>query len=183
MSPTDAKLVERVREAELPMDVVPFNHEYDSVGVPPSASVAVARQSNVDVAPIPVDGVIVTADRTGAVLSMVTRCCAVAVPPCTSDAVARQITSSPGLTNVGVNVNEEPIPIPVPAAETQTYDSDGVPPSASVAVAEHVSVVDVVTPVGGVMFTVTTVGSVFEMVTLVDASSNKPLGSVTRASQ
>ena len=50
----------------------------------------------------------------------------------------------------------------------------GVPPSASLAVAAHVNVVDVVTPVAGEMVWVSTVGVVFSTVMLADPEAVPP---------
>ena len=76
------------------------------------------------------------------------------------------VTVSVGVTELGSSVSVEPVPSDVPVFLVQVYVNDGVSPSASVMVPEHVKAVLVNTPVAGVIVTPLTIGSVFSTTTL-----------------
>jgi len=80
------------------------------VGVPLSASVAVVEQARDVEVVTPVLGSITTVARTGSVFSTVTVALATDIAPSSSVAVASQVTSSPGETELGVKVRLAPEP-------------------------------------------------------------------------
>ena len=80
------------------------------VGVPPSASLAVAVQVSVLAVVMPLEGLMPTLVIIGAVFSTVTEALSLPVPPRPSLAVAVQLMLSPGELLAGVKVRLLPDP-------------------------------------------------------------------------
>ena len=99
----------------------------------------------------PVAGAMVMLSTVGAEFSTLTETILESVPPKPSSARTAQEMVSPGTTVVGVNASVALVPSVVPEPFDQLYESVAVSPSASVAVAEHVSVVSVLMVVAGVI--------------------------------
>ena len=170
MSPGLAIEVFRVKLADVPTGVVPTNHAYETVGVSPSASSAVAVQVSVDVVTIPVVGRM-AAETVGFRLSTTTFALSVATPPELSVTEALQVITSLGDAIDDVSVSVSPQARVVPAALVQRKVTEGVPPSGSDAVASHFSVESLVTPLEGVMVIESTTGSEFSISALALAVS------------
>jgi hypothetical protein len=135
------------------------------VGLPPSASVAEAEQVKVELVVTPVAGLMETLAITGSVLTTLTEAVAESVAPEPSVAVAVQAMVSDGEAVAVLRVKLALVPsVLVPLVHL--YVIVGVPPSASAADAEQVSVDLVVTPVEGLTFGPDMTGAVLEIVTL-----------------
>ena len=98
----------------------------------------------------PVAGRISTLVTVGFVLSTFTDALSVAVPEYPSVAVVVQVTVSPGLAIEASSVRLAAVPTRAEPTN-HAYDTVGVSPSASAAVPVHVKVVDVLTPVVGLI--------------------------------
>ena len=103
--------------------------------------------------------------------------------PSPSSAVALHVMRSPGDAVVVVNAILAPVPISVEPLSHWYVHVKAVVPSASVALAEQVRLVEVVTPVSGMMVTSVTTGAVFSMVTVAEAESLPPSVSLAVALQ
>jgi len=171
----DAQLGSNVRVSDDPTDAPSASsHSYFMEGVPPSTSDAVALHVNSVLVVIPVLGVISTLSTTGSVFSTKMNVDWMSLPPSPSDTVAWQCTSSFGLTSAGVKLRVSPVPKLAPLLSFQAYVMVRLPPSSSVAVAEQVRDVLVVTPVSGTMDTESTTGFVLMMSTLAESVASPP---------
>jgi hypothetical protein len=153
------------------------------VGESPSASVAVAEQVNVEVTLTPLVGLIVTLATTGSVLPTETLSVLTTIPPSESLAITVQVIVPEGDAVELERVILAPEPIELDAL-LQTYESVGVPPSTSDAVAEQASVDVVVTPLLGVIIAATEkVGTLLSTLTLAVSESLSPSASIAVAVQ
>jgi hypothetical protein len=155
--------VERVAEVEVAVTGAPSTVQAkDSVVVSASASVAEPVQVRV-LARVGLDGVS-EAITTGARFASVTDALPDALPPLVSDAVTPHAIASRDAAEALESDSVAPDPSDVPRVVlVHAYDSDGVPPSASVAVTEQLRRSSLYAEAGA-MLTVPSAGFVFVIV-------------------
>jgi hypothetical protein len=156
--------------------------------LPPAGSVALAEHVNVvPVVGLPAGEIVAVCEKIGAALITVTLVLAEPVPPCASVAVAVQSKTSledtitPPKSNVADVLVVDVFAYVAPVLWLEkTKDNVGLPPSISLALAEHVTVSSK-EGLEGLMVTLDTTGAVFSSNTLAEDDAVAPWLSVTLA--